>query len=355
MSLEKIISYGNAVLEPENELEVLENGSKIQLKPLKGLKFLAHFDDRTYHQAIFPFNGLGVLPEQPNTRISDEGKFARCLNSGGGNQELLFPVYSELSALFPLTVQFYLKLDIPLTPDLHKIVERINYDDLSSIPWSCGFYGGEVYWFFKKDGQEMVILTSGLELQTERWYHLLFTADSGLAKIFLDGAEIAGGEIFEELAEGDCPLTLRVPTPGGFLDELAISGYFQEENFTPPNEPIKPFSSNQPKAIISLDAGFSSAGWDLSSLEFIDEEVFDSGGIKLRIDADDDNTPSFSGDPLTLDAVRALADLQGKFLHLEFSFFSDSQTQRVLSSGKIGVKPNGHILLRRKPEILRRF
>jgi len=45
MSLEKQITYGSAVLDPETELEKIEDNSRVKLKALDNLIYLCHFDE----------------------------------------------------------------------------------------------------------------------------------------------------------------------------------------------------------------------------------------------------------------------------------------------------------------------
>ena len=208
-------------------------------------------------------------------------------------------------------------------------------------------------------------MAENLSLDPLTYYHLRVTWSQAnhIAKIFLDGQEIASLEWTGSISEDYDPLNTpymfffanQNQALGMLLDELRIYNRYMPDEFTPPTSATKPFSQNQPKAKLSVDSGFNNAVWWLSELGFLNETDFNNGGIKIRLDADNDNSPNFSGDLLSLNQVRNLGPLSGRYLHLEFSFISDGDTQRVLYSGKVGLKSQPLILNRREPEIIPRF
>ena len=365
--LEKIIEYSSAKLMSEDELLISEDGVKIQLKPLGGLIFLCHFDQAhigfmgAVKEAISDDFGFGL-----GSHLANQAKFGTTglyhIGNWGAGATIFHPP-KEMINSSALTVDFWAKFESLDTSGKERyLVDRYQNGTCSS--WAIYLLDGELGVKLDTQSTNYTFQTSGLSLQTGVWYHIRFAFDqaSGEVVLFLDGSEVISSSFSGNLMDSNepqkmCPLNCLCSNvaQNTYLDELRIFNQFFGEEFTPPSQPTKPFSTSQPKAVISLDAGFDEAVWMPSTLIFFDETDFSEGGIKLRIYASSFEEPAFSGELLSLEQVRALAPLCGRWLHIEFTFISDGDTQRTLTSGKIGIKPRAYAITRRKPEIIRKL
>ena len=405
MSLEKLIKYEDAILEPETELEVIENGSKIKLKPLENLILFSDFE-----KAKIPgLEYVGILsrPECPEETVfwgnliyeNESSAFTgkNSLYKDADNEGVYVYPPIGLGELDQFSIAFAVRCEQAWTTNdkWENLISLVNVQlQTKGTQQPDGDADIKIIAYDKNlTGYELII--EGIKLfggegdpfwQNYQWFNLVVNKNT--IQLYHQGKTHWLEEEFDPVLIGEIIMEADIIklSDVGFKDCIQISQlktwevfYFDAFIFKKTPEIIpapveveenppgsgnfakiaehlpQPYSSETPKAIVSLSTGFASTLWDLSSLSFFNEEVFENELVKIRIDCDDDNTPEFSGEPLTLDGVRALSDLTGKFLHLEFSFYSDGKTQRVLSSGKIGVKPSGYILLRRKPEILSRF
>ena len=365
--LEKIIRYNQAELMPAEELEIIENGSKIQLKPLNNLVFLCHFDQP--HQNI-----MGPVKEELSGKLgfgigavlANQAKFGTTgllhyASSGAGG--VVFSPPQEIISPNQLMIDFWIKFSsLDTGGEKRYLVDRAQSGNIPS--WGIFIQDGELGIDLWTDVLTYTFQTVGLSLTTGQWYHLRAGFDQSIDQVvlFLDGSRILeenfSGVIMDSSQVQDmCPINCLLSEVNQivYLDELRIFNFFTNQEFTPPSQATSPYSSNQPKAVVSLDSGFSQANWPLNTLNFTDETDFEAGGIKLRLNASENSTPEFSGELLTLSQVRALGSLNGRYLHLEFTFISDGNVQRILPVGWVGIKPQNLVNSRRAPEIIRRY
>jgi len=368
--LEKFIQYADAVLEPGDELEVFDGGNKIRLKPIPGsLCLLCHFDSEIganlfsgVKEEISQGKGIGYGTVYFDTGIISPPKFGNAsyfqygLIGGGGVMfapEVLFNADR-------LTIDYWYKTDSGVC--VNEIVSRWGVQNI----WSLWHDTTHLRFSIVTSDGEFNFIALDTVIPGE-WHHhrVSFNVQTGAVKMFVDGIRVGFEDVFtgallpENSSEQNQQWILALNNPNAFraswLDELRIFKEYMPDEFTPPTEATKPFSQNTPRAKLSLDSGFNNARWFLSELGFLDETDFLNQGLKLRIDSDNDNSPNFTGDLLSLDYVRGMPPRVGRYLHLEFSFISDGDTQRVLYPGRIVVKPQSQILIRQEPEILRRF
>jgi len=372
--LEKLISYEQAALEPETELMLIENGSQITLKPLDGLAFLYHADGEPGHSGVQFFSALqeainlapvycaGTHLLDYSTRKFGTSSLLHIGEWGPGISVCQPP--QEIVFAPELTVDFWARFATLNTGGQERaLVDR--YRNCGSVvnSWLIFMIDGELGMRLNTTQGAVILQTSGLNLAVNTWYHVRagWSEVQQAACIFLDG-EPAAEAGFEGTVRDSLSLNYQSPleilysslAQNVWLDELRIFNSFQAEPFLPPTAPTMPFSRNMPKAVVSLETGFNRAKWLPAGLCFLDESDFENQGILLRLDADDDQTPDFSGPLLKLAEARELAPLTGKWLHLEFSFISDGDIRPTLSSGKINVQTENHILPRREPEIIPR-
>jgi len=365
--LEKIIRYNQAELVPEEELEIIENGSKIQLKPLNNLVFLCHFDQPRW-------DIMGPVKEEISQNwgfgagavLANEGRFGASgllhyASAGAGG--VVFAPPLEIISPVQLSIDLWVKFaDLDTSGNKRYLVDRAQNGNIPS--WAIFIQDGELGIDLWTSFTFYTFQTVGLSLNPNQWYHLRagFDQNSGITVLFLDGSRILeenfSGTINDSsLPQNMCPINCLLSGVNQmvYLDELRIFNFFTNQEFTPPSQATSPYSSNQPKAVVSLDSGFSQANWLLNTLNFTDETDFEAGGIKLRLNASENSTPEFSGELLTLSQVRALGSLNGRYLHLEFTFISDGNVQRILPVGWVGIKPQNLVISRRAPEIIRRY
>lgn len=374
-ALEKIITYGQAMVNPSSELVVFENNSKIKLKGIDDLVFLCHFNgDPGYIGQQF-FSTHKEVIEGSSVCTGGMIMFDYNLKKFGITSLLNFTDFGPGLAMCPppenivfapeLAVDFWVRFPtLDTGGEQRSLVDRYRNYGAGEYSWQIFMTDGELGLKLHSTQGEFILQTSGLNLSINNWRHIraAWSENCHLAKLFVDGAEVAGsgfsGTIRDSQSENyQSPLQILASTvtQNVWLDELRIFKAFLSEEFAPPSAATKPFSSNFPTAVLTTDAGYGDAVWIPEGLSFFDEQDFENEGIKIRIDADDDNSPSFSGQPLSLSQVRALPPLAGRRLHLEFTFISDGDTQRILSSGKIQIRPETHIVPRREPEIIGRF
>jgi hypothetical protein len=374
--LEKLIKYDQAVLNPAGELEIIENGSRIRLRALDDLRLLHHFEKVSVgaqNLGAMPdaISGIALIGTNSGHQLSSsKKKFGNnSLLDNASNYSVSVSDLDEKIGTAPaLTVDFwYRPMNGNTSGWIRGLVDRwypgpcwriyhINTDLAFNLNICLSGY--------------LVLQTSGLNLAAFTWYHIRATfidgdeLNPGHAKIFLNGSEVAACDLngtTQKFYGGPSTTYLRVLNHldcwSGVpchMDELRIFNAYLPDNFTPPSSATMPFSTNLPKAKLSLDAGVANALWILSDLAFLDETDFDSEGIKIRVDSDNDQTPVFSGDLLTLSQARMMGNLSGRYLHLEFSFSSDGDTQRTLYAGKAGLQSQRLALARQEPEIIAR-
>ena len=364
--LEKIIRYNQAELVPEEELEIVENGSKIQLKPLNNLVFLCHFDQPSQDtfgpvkEEISQNWGFGV-----GAVLAIEGKFGtgvwHLANVSAGI--VIFPPPQAIINPVQLTIDFWANFyTLDTGGEKRYLVDRSQSGLRPS--WGIFIQDGELGIDLWTSLGQHTFQTVALSLNTSQWYHIRAGFDQNTKQVilFLDGSRVLE-ESFSGVIEDSsqpqemCPINclLSLVAQPVFLDELRIFNSFTNEEFTPPSQATSPYSSNQPKTMLSLDSGYPQASWLLDTLNFTDETDFEAGGIKLRLNASENSTPEFSGELLTLAQVRAMENINGRYLHLEFTFISDGNVQRILPVGWVGIKPQNLVISRRAPEIIRRY
>jgi len=355
--LEKLIRYDTAVLAPGLE----KDGYKIRLQPVNDLAVLCHFEtsdegglDVDYPPGRYAVNGYLGYSDQHNWPLL--GNSYAVLPA---EEEIyLLPKSSDLWGQENLSIAFGIRVDqswsssgnIECFPGLSDkfLIAHIDNTDLIACALDA-------------DGNLVIAWASGLELQYRNWYWLNFVISPTHIYLYLSGegeedqliteAEISG--IYDDTGNYDY-MRLKWRTEQYYLiDEFIIR---KNSNQIPrPTEPFKVYSTAGPAAVVSLDAGFNNTVWLPETLAFVDEGDFENGGIKMRLDTDNDNSPNFSDQPLTLEQARSLEPRVGRYLHLEFTFISDGYTQRLLTNGKINVRPESHIVVRREPEVIRRF
>jgi len=373
--LEKLLNYDEAVLVPESELMVIENGSKIKLKPLDNLVFLCHADGEPGHSGVQffsavpeainnrPVHSAGTHLLDYSTRQFGTSSLLHVAEWGPGISVCQAP--QEMIFAPELTVDFWARFySLDTSGQERPLVDRYRNSGPVVSCWEIFMIDGELGLRLNTTEGSVVLQTSGLNLAVNTWYHIRasWSEIQQSAKIFINGEPVAefsfAGTVLDSLsANYQSPVEILFSTIAQdvWLDELRIFNSFQADSFLPPSSPTKPFSENMPKAIVSLETGFPLAKWLPAGLCFLDESDFENEGILLRLHADNDHTPDFSGELLNLSQARELAPLAGKWLHLEFTFISDGNTPRALSSGKINVQTENHVLPRRAPELMRRF
>jgi len=373
--LEKLISYEQAVLDPAEELALHENGAKVKLRPLDNLALLCHFDgdpgesgQKMFGSIKNSISGTPYFPAGFHALDYDLEKFGQSSLLHLGTWLIGITLGSpppEIVAAPELTVDFWARFSTMDTSSAERnLIDRYKNADPVANAWQIFMTDGQMGLRLNTTSGIFVLQTSGLNLNVNTWYHLRFSwsETQHQANIFVDGLTVAS-DAFEGTVIDSSNLLLQSPLQllysdvrqDAWMDELRIFNCFKPGEFAPPGAATKPYSANLPKAQVSVDAGFPSATWFPQDLSFLDETDFLNQGIKIRINADDDNTPEFAGEPLTLTQVRSSWPLVGRWFHIEFSFVSDGDVQRVLHSGKIGIKPMSQVLSRRAPEALRRI
>lgn len=366
----ELIEYSNAILTPETELEKLEGDSKIKLKPQNNIIFLARFDDEIgSHQTISKIPQLtGVIcGEADYNGIVPDSRFGNALSISDQHSFCAFPFFDALANQNVLKIGFWIKSPLWTTNGLVRVIVGRYYPGPHSFSWAVVQVNSDLA-FITMDSQENFwqIYAYNLNLQSDTWYYVVATTSPGIGKIFVGAegdencVEVASGEMGEDIIEPG-KLHLDVLSDIGEylsplkIDELSIQTEYQENDFPVPDSPLLPFSQNLPKVRLSLDSSFQNAIWDMSTIGFFDEKDFENEGIKLRVDSDNNNTPLFSGELLTLAQTRALKRRIGRYLHLEFSFISDGDIQRTLYPGWIEHKAKPNLVVRRAPEIIPRI
>ncbi|GEM_PF-1461234 len=382
MSLEKIIIYPYATLSSDNNLEKLEGCSKVALKPRdedgNHILVLSHFDEsnidttykwaRMFNDSAYDARWIGRRLVKWNDTVPKFG--AGCLYTYSPDYAALaLPYHARYNNLTDFTIEAFVRFH--LDTGTKTIFNEYFYHTDKQGRWRLERNGTELRLItYDANGNYHTLSTSGLGLVTSQYYHIRFSHSyAGNVKISVDGTEVASssiGKMLETLDETICPFI----TIGGYYnhpsmacinsDKICVDEFIMYKDILPSNYDVrtaacKPFSQDEPTATLTLDTGLKDAVWDASSILFVDETDFNNNGIKIRRDADDDNTPSFTGDPITLSQFRSGDNPLGRYLHLEFTFYSDGDTKRVLFPGKIdlcGGKPS--MLARRAPEIVRR-
>jgi len=373
-SLEKLIKYDQAILEPAAELSLSDDGGSVKLKGLEDLVFLCHFNGTS--GPSHPFFAL-AKEETEGTDLCGAAcvAFDYAVHKFGTSSLLQVAEWGPgtvickppKSLVFApeLTVDFWARFeDLQTGAAERSLIDRYRILPSPTASWMLFIIDGEIGLRLNTTNGQCTLQTSGLEMEPSTWHHIraAWTENGHAMKIFLNGSLVAQGDFSGTVKDSDDPagqnpleIMFSAVPQNAWMDELRIFNSFKGDEFTPPDSPTQPFSSRIPRAKLSLDAGYNNATWILSELNFQNETDFQNDGIKIRLHGDNDNSPEFDGDPLSLDQARALDPLVARWLHLEFNFVSDGDTLRTLTSGKIGLKPEASIWTRREPEISRRF
>ncbi len=388
MTIEKVISYSDAVLSSSNELEKLENDIKIALKPRNAVDgsnalvilYCDFSDENSFEPHVIPWLSDKAYDQR---FIGEAFKFK---TAAEGGPEGDFTGTDKPFASVPYNSRYNnlrdFSIELDYTPgqvaDWGMIInEFFFYSSSLRGRWYLRRNGTELEFFTFDDNYNVhTLATSGLGLTVDTKYKIRVSYhgvgnDTSEVKISVDGSQVAStsqAKLLKIFNDTECPLVTlgasyaynaAVPMHNNNdrcrLADFAMYDSVLASSYTPRTGLLKIFSQSDPTARLTLDSGFEQAAWDLSSIFFSDETDFNNNGIKLRLDADEDDSPDFSGDTNTLSQFRTGTDPIGRYLHLEFTFYSDGDTKRTLHSGKIEIltgKPSA--IARRKPEIVRR-
>jgi len=372
MSVPFAIGYSSAVL--DQGLETREGGSRIRLKTVDEILALFRFDDPgpDGNSRIFADVVMGGKIQDAAvgylTKASSPGVFGQCVQFPSTNARVILPGnYERFGQLGNFSLRVRVKFDS--TPYQYMISKWGGEGQRTfTVQVQGGVTWGGLYLYTSANG----ITYGGPGLATlpawSGWHEIQFVMGSDQsAAISLDGVKKAELLNSPYLPLFNPPEDLFVPIclngylhTGGlsnfYMDELILYGKKMPTDYTLAPETCQPFDQTSPTAKLSLDSGVNNSAWAFGSLTFADEADLSAGGIKLRYHLDNDNTPAFTGDPLTLAEFKALGTFSGRYLHLEFTFYSDGDCPRVLTSGSIQLFPKSWpgILARRQPEIVRR-
>ena len=102
------------------------------------------------------------------------------------------------------------------------------------------------------------------------------------------------------------------------IEEARFYGSVLGDDYTPMSSLFSPFTTSAPT--FSKDMG---KRYVFSFSNFTTQ--FQTN-VTYRIDVDDDNTPNFTGSPLTLGQVQVLSNLSGRYFHIEVTLTTDGST-----------------------------
>lgn len=164
---------------------------------------------------------------------------------------------------------------------------------------------------------ESTISVNGTEVGT--------TSASKLLSSFL-------GADFKPMALGGyrSAVGLIAGSESGNIEEWIVYDSVLPSNYTPPVAAMAPFATTSPTNVMTGDSGVANSVIDMSKLISLVETAFDSSNLKVRVNSDNNNTPSFSGPLLTLTQARALGYLVGRYFHVEISFISGGDHNYIL-------------------------
>ena len=373
MSVPFSIGYSGAVL--DEGLETREGNSQIRLKTVDEILALFRFNDPSpdSYLRIITDTVMGNRTQDAAvgylTTHFSPGVFGQCVKFPSANARVVLPGnYERYGQLSNFSLRMRAKFDsIP------------NQYLISKWGWSYQrtftvFVGGGATWggltlYTSADGNNYGGPANNNLPAWSGWHDLQFVMGSSnkYLAISLDGEKKAEQINSPYLPLFNPPENLFVPVclngylnVGGlsnfFVDELILYGKEMPTDYAPATETCKPFYQTSPTAKLSLDSGMNNSAWAPGSLTFAEETDLAAGGIKLRYHLDNDNTPVFTGDPMTLAVFKTLGTLSGRYLHLEFTFYSDGDSPRTLTSGSIQLTPRSlpGIMARRQPEIVRK-
>jgi hypothetical protein len=363
MTLEKVIEYTNADLSPESDLEKLEGNSKVALRPRNAddggnahVVLYSNFKEQEGND-LPSLVTWGLKDLAYDSWFSCEAvKYIKEASGGpvnhlGHDNSFALATYSaRYNNLQDFTVEFrYTPKSV--AAGVKVIAHEYFYYSLSNRGrWVLDRNGSELKFItIDENGNAHALDTSGLGLLADTEYiirvsyHAVGNGTSQ-ARISVDGSEVAStdsAKLLKTFDEEDCPLITLGAYPDAsdsppdrrlsdscYIGDLAVYNSVLSTSYTPRAGLLKIFSQDEPKVTVALDSGLLGQKWDASSIVFTDESDFTDNGIKIRWDSDNDNSPEFSGDPLTLSEFRG---------------------------GKVNVlsgKPS--VTTRRKPEIVRR-
>jgi len=345
-NLEKMIRYDQAVMEEG----LIQSDTTIKMAGVNNLYLLCHFEtanqssfDLHYGDKYGVISGGGLISQAPFL-----GK--NLYMSANKSPNCLAPYDLDLGGINQLSIAFAVKVDVQWDGSFKNLLKR-------SSKFIIGNNTTNLFaTAYDSSGTAVTIVTSGLGLTWDTWYWVNFVISPEHIYLYCNNVLVADSVIdgiLEDWGIVDFIHILESRLRTTYIDELIIRK--EAVQILKPTSPFKPYSQDLPKAEVSLDAGFDNALWLPNELGFLDETDFNNEGIKIRVDADNDNTADFSGDLLSLEQTRNLGTRSGKYLHLEFSFISDGNAQRILYPGKVGLKSQCLIQPRREPELIPRF
>jgi len=368
MTLEKQISYSQAILNPETELEKFENNSKIRLKPLNNLGALWHCDDTDGYvsgDSIYPISikdacyglRLHAVGGYTYTQTTTKKLGTRAVGSYRGGLAGHLPANILQNPPKSWTVELFFRWDdILATGNYFLFGQWDNLRDQGKL-WrlaattdaTANTITALIFEMYDSNNTlKSFTVTLGTPLQPNTWYHISasYNSETGIANIFVDGTSIGSQNLGTmRSSPNKQALTFHCIIQNGslnqasvynynFYDEICIWNYARSANFTPPTSPIIPFSITHPTATVILDSGYVDSNWNLNSLSFFDETYWNSGNLKIRGSAGN-TEPTLSGDPMTLSEFKNYGFMTGQYLKLEFTFISDGNQQVELTAGDI--------------------
>lgn len=369
MALEKIITYSAAVLSNSDLLEKLVNDTRVAFRPHNPdesnahIVALSHLDEtnldttyrypRSFIESAYDGRFLTArdILWYPVKKFGDASVFVA--TSEGA---IFLPFHTRYNNLTRFTIEAFVRFENFSVSRNYIINEYYWMDATHQGRWALKVAtGGDALSFdvYNNTGDLHTLTASGLGLSLSTWYHIRisFEGNGGAnpTKISLDGSEIASGNLNYTppvMDESICPPiaiggyqrhNVREPVYAiyGMVDEFVMYDSVLPSNYTVQTSALKPFSQASPTVTVVADSGTTDSVWDMSTLAFFLETAFTSENIKIECDADNDNTPSFSGSPITLTATKALTDKTGRYFHIRFTFISDGDTNYTLHSGTI--------------------
>lgn len=297
-------------------------------------------------------------------------------NRGAVKYDTAIKVFGAASAYIGVN---YTQIFAPFDPRYNNLLDftmdaRIRHNSVATSGYlmgEMGFMGLDGRWFLYRSTTELLLRTfdsagafhdlptSGLGLLADTFYEYRVTYhgvdnDTSEVSISVDGDEIVSVNQAKLLHEFTGPdykrLFLSGPQNASGMSPSGDPGYYEEwiiypavlpPDYTPLGAAIAPFSTTSPTDVITGDSGVANTIWDMSTLTSLVLTNFTGGALRVRVNADNNNTPSFSGPLLTLAQAQGLANLVGRYPHVEVSFISDGNTQVALHpmeiSGQVPV------------------